>query len=172
MGDGGGGHWLVQMEWHPARWSLCLPLLVFPCTIKSRSSLLASAHTVGRGKRAVKRLWCVVCGVVDILDILVIRSLLWAGVQLTPDPSAETVSKSSALAEERGRQLVGVCVTCGEGRLSRREQPCWAFLGASRQGVAYCLHICPVKKICSNFPQIWSKEDELNKTESLRVTVT
>jgi len=37
MGDGGGGHWLVQMEWHLARWSVSLPLLIFPCTIKSRS---------------------------------------------------------------------------------------------------------------------------------------
>jgi len=32
MGDGGGGHWLVQMEWRPAGWSVCLPLLIFPCT--------------------------------------------------------------------------------------------------------------------------------------------
>jgi len=23
------------MEWHPAGWSVCLPLLIFPCTIKS-----------------------------------------------------------------------------------------------------------------------------------------
>jgi len=38
MGDGGDGHWLVQMEWRPAGWSVCLPLLIFPCTIKSRSS--------------------------------------------------------------------------------------------------------------------------------------
>jgi len=22
--DGGGGHWLVRMEWHPAGWSVCL----------------------------------------------------------------------------------------------------------------------------------------------------
>jgi len=58
--DGGGGHWLVQMEWRLAGWSVCLPLLIFPCTIKSRSSLLAPAHPVGPGKRAVKRL-CV-CG--------------------------------------------------------------------------------------------------------------
>jgi len=27
MGDGGGGHWLVRMEWHPPGWSVCLPLL-------------------------------------------------------------------------------------------------------------------------------------------------
>ena len=39
MGDDGGGHWLVQMEWLPAGWSVCLPLLIFPCTMKSRSSL-------------------------------------------------------------------------------------------------------------------------------------
>jgi len=34
-GNGGGGHWLVQMGWRPAGWSVCLPLLIFPCTIKS-----------------------------------------------------------------------------------------------------------------------------------------
>jgi len=59
MGDGGGGHWLVRMEWRPAGWSVCLPLLILPCTIKSRSSLLAPAHPGGPGKRAVKQL-CVV----------------------------------------------------------------------------------------------------------------
>jgi len=53
MGDDGGWHCLVQMEWRPPGWSVCLPLLIFPCTIKSRSSLLAL------GKRAIKRLWCV-----------------------------------------------------------------------------------------------------------------
>jgi len=35
MGDSGGGHWLVRMEWCPARWSVCLPLLIFPCTTSS-----------------------------------------------------------------------------------------------------------------------------------------
>jgi len=35
MGDGGGGHCLVRMEWRPVGWSVCLPLLIFPCTIKS-----------------------------------------------------------------------------------------------------------------------------------------
>jgi len=43
-GDGAGGHWLVGMEWRQARWTVCLPLLIFPRTIKSRSSLLAPAH--------------------------------------------------------------------------------------------------------------------------------
>jgi len=41
------------MEWRPAGWSVCLPLLIFPCTIKSRSSLLAPAHPGGPEKRAV-----------------------------------------------------------------------------------------------------------------------
>jgi len=55
--DGGGGHWMVRMVWRPDGWSVCLPLLIFPCTIKSRSSLLAPAHPGGPGKRAVKWLW-------------------------------------------------------------------------------------------------------------------
>jgi len=58
VGDGGGGHWLVRMEWCPAGWSVCLPLLISPFTIKSRSSLLAPAHPGGPGKRAIKWLWC------------------------------------------------------------------------------------------------------------------
>jgi len=36
--------------------SLCLPLLVFPCTIKFRSSLLAPAHSGGPRKWAAKDL--------------------------------------------------------------------------------------------------------------------
>jgi len=46
------------MQWRPAGWSVGLPLLIFPCTIKSRSSLLAPAHPDGHGKRAVKWLRC------------------------------------------------------------------------------------------------------------------
>jgi len=56
-GDDGGGRWLVRMEWCPTGWSVCLPLLIFPCTMKSRSSLLALAHLGGPRKRAIKRLW-------------------------------------------------------------------------------------------------------------------
>jgi len=61
MEDDGGGHCLVWMEWRPAGWSVCLPLLIFPCTIKSRSCLLAQAHPGGPRRRAAKRLWW--CGV-------------------------------------------------------------------------------------------------------------
>jgi len=57
MGDGGSGHWLVRMEWRPARWSVSASVNL-PCTIKSRSSLLVPAHPGGPGKRAVKWLWC------------------------------------------------------------------------------------------------------------------
>ena len=46
-GDGGGGHWLVWLEWRPAGWSLCLPLLIFPCTIKS-----LSWHQLKKGRKA------------------------------------------------------------------------------------------------------------------------
>jgi len=59
-GDGGGGHWLVWMEWRPAGWSVCLPQLISPCTTKSRSSLLAPAHPVGPRKKGHKTVvvWC------------------------------------------------------------------------------------------------------------------
>jgi len=60
--NGGGGHWSVRMEWRRAGWSVCLPLLIFPRTMKSRSSLLVPAHPGGPGKRAVKRLWWWWCG--------------------------------------------------------------------------------------------------------------
>jgi len=40
---------------------VCLPLLIFPCTIKSRGSLLAPALLGGPGKRAVKQLCVCVC---------------------------------------------------------------------------------------------------------------
>jgi len=49
----------------------CLPLLVFPCTRKSRGFLLAAAHPGGPGKRAVK--WwlcvCVLCGTVILNNV-------------------------------------------------------------------------------------------------------
>ena len=63
-GDGGAGHCLVRMEWRSVGWSVCLPLLISPCTIKSRSSLPAPAHLGGPRKRATERLWC---GVVVIV---------------------------------------------------------------------------------------------------------
>jgi len=60
-GDDGGGHWLVRMEWRPAGGSLCLRLLIFPCTIKSRSSPLAADSHAWSWKKAVKWLWCGGC---------------------------------------------------------------------------------------------------------------
>jgi len=65
-GDGGDGHWLVRMEWRPAGCSVCLPLLILPWTIKSRSSLLALVYPGGPGERAVKQLWWWWCGNISI----------------------------------------------------------------------------------------------------------
>ena len=48
-----------------------VPLLIFPCTIKSRSSLLALARPGGPGKRAVKRL-CGGCGVLFFACLLLL----------------------------------------------------------------------------------------------------
>jgi len=72
MGDGGGGHWLVRMEWRPAGWSVCLPLLIFPCTIKSRSSLLTPAHLGGPRERAIKNICVWWCGT-DVSDDKVVN---------------------------------------------------------------------------------------------------
>ena len=50
MGDGGGRHWLVWLEWHPAEWSVCLPLLIFPYTVKQKfSSGTDSPGGLGKG---------------------------------------------------------------------------------------------------------------------------
>ena len=59
-GDDGGGHWLVWMEWRPARWLVCVPLLIFPCTIKSRSSVLVPAYPGWSRKKGHKTVvvWC------------------------------------------------------------------------------------------------------------------
>jgi len=50
-----------------------LPLLIFPCAIKSRSSLLASAHLGGPGKRAVKRLYVCVATILVLLAFALLR---------------------------------------------------------------------------------------------------
>jgi len=66
-GDGRGRHWLVWMEWRPARWSVCLPLLISPCNIKSRSFSTGTGSPGLSRKRAVKRLCMCVC--VQLLNI-------------------------------------------------------------------------------------------------------
>jgi len=83
-GDGGDQHWLVWMEWRPTGWSVCLPLLIFPCIIKSRSSLLAPAHLCGPRKRAVKQwyvcvslLYCASRWVSLLWCVSVLASFLW-----------------------------------------------------------------------------------------------
>jgi len=50
-----GTGWSVWSDAQPD--GQCLPLLIFPCTLKSKSSLLALADSGGPGKRAVKWLW-------------------------------------------------------------------------------------------------------------------
>jgi len=53
-----GGWWrwaLVSPDGVAPSQSVCLPLLISPCTIKSRSSLLALAHPGGPGKMAINR---------------------------------------------------------------------------------------------------------------------
>jgi len=57
-----GGWWrwaLVSLDGVAPSWMVSVSSSVnLPCTIKSRSFLLAPAHLGGPGKRAVKQLWC------------------------------------------------------------------------------------------------------------------
>jgi len=50
---------VISKSWRqcPVLEPLLCHVLIFPCTIKSRSSLLAPAHPGGPGERAVKWLW-------------------------------------------------------------------------------------------------------------------
>ena len=58
-GGGDGGGLLISPDGvAPCRIVSVSGSVIFPCTMKSRSSLLALSHLGGRGKRAVKRLWC------------------------------------------------------------------------------------------------------------------
>ena len=106
MGDGGGGHCLVRMQWRPAGWSVCLPLLIFPCTIKSRSSLLAPAHPGGPGKRAVKRLWWYVVIATKPMHRLQIRPIVHNQRALSTIPSSYI-------------RIRAVLWECGEGQTHR-----------------------------------------------------
>ena len=58
----GGGHWLVRMEWCPARWSVWLPLLIFPCKISPEVLFLHRVTWMVTEKRAIKRLRVLVWG--------------------------------------------------------------------------------------------------------------
>jgi len=49
MGDGGGGHCLVQIEWHPVRWSVC------PTTVNIY--IHTYIHTNLYSAKIVKRIW-------------------------------------------------------------------------------------------------------------------
>ena len=95
-GNGGGGHWLVRMEWRLARWSVCLPLLISFCTMKSRSSLLAPAHLGGPRKRAVRRLWCKWSNTPSYRSLVVDEEIMrpghWLGSVLCVSFSALTLS--------------------------------------------------------------------------------
>jgi len=122
--DGGGGHRLVQMEWRPSGWSVCLPLLIFLCTIKSRSSLLALAHPGDPGKRAVKWLWCVVKHLSDRQLLFLWRH--WTCNLLTCKPQGGYVWVFGRYAD---------VTACWEGELKWFEarEICWLVVTVCRQ---------------------------------------
>ena len=56
MGDGGGGHCLIRIEWHAAGWLVCLPLLIF---IFWHSVALMSSHQMP--SMFLESCWCWIC---------------------------------------------------------------------------------------------------------------
>jgi len=122
MGDGEGGHWLVQMEWRPAGWLVCLPLLVFPCTIKSRSCLLAPSHPGGPGKRAVNG--CSSSIVVVAIKLLLLMMFVY--YQLFFVAAAE-LSQTKRQRRWWWRQLYSVAISSSAGNhavgISAAESP-------------------------------------------------
>ena len=73
----------IQMvKWRPSRWSVCLPLLIFPCTVGSRSSRLLLAHQGGPGKGAIKLLWYLSIKMWNISAPLFISAILVSFVKL------------------------------------------------------------------------------------------
>jgi len=67
--------------------SINLPLhhevqLISPCTIKSRSSLLAPSHPGGPGKGAGKRLWYRLCGKMHVVHTVYEWLPAWTGFSL------------------------------------------------------------------------------------------
>ena len=85
--DDGGGHWLVRMEWRPVRWSVCVPLLIFPCTIKSQkfSSGTGSPGWSWKKGRKTVVVWCVVYSRETEIDLVSqLDASLWLLLTLAP----------------------------------------------------------------------------------------
>ena len=61
-GDGGGGQWLVGMEWRSASLSVCLPVLIFPCTIKVQKCSSDTSSPGWSRKKGRRTVVGVVCG--------------------------------------------------------------------------------------------------------------
>jgi len=90
MGDGGGGHCSVQMEWHPAGWSAYLPLLIFPCTTKSPNFSSGTGSPGWSWKRAVK--WLYVC-VTAIFQLNLHSLILHFSSSISPRKEPSEISK-------------------------------------------------------------------------------
>jgi len=61
MGDGGCGHCVVWMEWRPAGWMVGVSTSInLPLHHEVQKFSSGTGSPGDPGKRAVKRLWCVV----------------------------------------------------------------------------------------------------------------
>ena len=159
-------------------WSVCLPLLVSPCTIKSKSSFLAQAHPGGSGKRAVKRLWCggsgwsvrETCseswhlpGVIDTLATLLDDASSFASSSFTrclPLPSfLDWVMRRGYLSEARCRWSTlysSVTVRKGKERKSIYIAPFCTKVHSKRSGMDHT--VLPANNTMPAFP-LWRSPD-------------
>jgi len=100
-GDDGGGHWLVRMEWHPAGWSVCLPLLIFPRTIKSRSYVSSDSGPPGWSQKKGRKMVVVYGGGLLWPNGWMDQDASWYGGRPRPRPHCIRWWPSSP-APERG----------------------------------------------------------------------
>ena len=87
----GGGHWLVQMEWRPAGWSVCLPLLTFPCTIVSPEVLFWHRLT-----QVVLEKWPL-----NVVCVCVVREKVFVRKSESDAVDDKNVSSAKSPAEEQ-----------------------------------------------------------------------
>jgi len=125
------------MECCPAGWSVCLPLLIFPCTIKSRNSLLAPAHQGGPGKRAVKRLW------------------LWcSGHWSADDYSAGHLSSSSDIHVQARHCVNSICLPHGHRQYGKGWFSLYFYTHRCISVWLFCIGCCWPGLSSSNLPRL------------------
>ena len=128
---------------------MCLPLLIFPCTIKYRSSVLAPAHPGGPGKTGRKTVvavvWCGKSAATKFPKGLLSRSKIVSTRSTPPPPPYTTVSRPFS-RDHLGKLLPeeNFWTLWCKGRLTEADTPT-IRLGATPSGLTSAhLHHPPI----------------------------